>query len=58
VNTEHRHVAVELQSDLCRGRTVVDLWRVTGKAPNAHVGVDVDADAFLELLVERIASLG
>jgi inosine-uridine nucleoside N-ribohydrolase len=58
VETRHRHVAIETQSDLCRGRTVVDLWRRTGQPPNAHVGIDVDAPAFVELLVERIASLG
>jgi inosine-uridine nucleoside N-ribohydrolase len=58
VRTAHRHVAVECGSELCRGRTVVDLWRVTGHEPNAHVGVDVDGERFLELLVERIGSLG
>jgi pyrimidine-specific ribonucleoside hydrolase len=58
VETRHRHVAIETQSELCRGRTVVDLWRRTGNEPNAHVGVDIDAGAFVELLVERIASLG
>jgi inosine-uridine nucleoside N-ribohydrolase len=58
VETQHRHVAIETQSELCRGRTVVDLWRRTANEPNAHVGVDVDAPAFVELLVERIASLG
>ena len=56
VTTLPRHVAVERQSDLCRGRTVVDLWRRTGQEPNASVGVDVDADAFLELLLERLGS--
>jgi inosine-uridine nucleoside N-ribohydrolase len=57
VETLERHVAVECASELCRGRTVVDLWRRTGKAPNAHVGVGIDADAFLELLLERIGDL-
>jgi inosine-uridine nucleoside N-ribohydrolase len=57
VRTEHRHVAIECGSELCRGRTVVDLWRVTGSEPNAHVGVDVDAEAFLDLLIGRIAGL-
>jgi inosine-uridine nucleoside N-ribohydrolase len=57
VRTERRHVAIETGSELCRGRTVVDLWRRTGKQPNAHVGVDIDAEAFLELLVERVSSL-
>ena len=51
------NVAVERSSELCDGRTVVDLRGVTGRPENAHVGVDVDADRFLELLVSRIASL-
>ena len=57
LRTEHRNVEIETGSELCRGRTVVDLWRRTGREPNAHVGVDVDADGFLSLLVDRIASL-
>jgi pyrimidine-specific ribonucleoside hydrolase len=56
VETLHRHVDVDCESRLCRGRTVVDLWRRTGEEPNADVGVGIDADAFLELLCERIAS--
>jgi inosine-uridine nucleoside N-ribohydrolase len=52
------NVEVELASELCRGRTVVDRWRRTERAPNADVAVEVDGDAFLELLLERIGSLG
>jgi inosine-uridine nucleoside N-ribohydrolase len=58
VGTRERHVAIETESELCRGRTVVDVWRRTGKPPNAHVGVEIDAEAFRGLLLERIASLG
>jgi inosine-uridine nucleoside N-ribohydrolase len=58
LETRHRNVAVDCESELCRGRTVVDLWQRTGREPNAHVAIDVDADAFLRLLVERIALLG
>ncbi len=58
VRTEHRNVEIEVESELCRGRTVVDLWRRTERDPNADVGVDVDSDAFFELLLERVASLG
>lgn len=58
VETQHRNVEIELESDLCRGRTVVDLWNRTGRLPNAHVGVDLNAGAFFDVLVERIASLG
>jgi inosine-uridine nucleoside N-ribohydrolase len=56
VETAQRHVAIDCQSELCRGRTVVDLWRRTGNHPNAHVGVEIEGDAFLELLVERLSS--
>ena len=58
VRTERLNVEVDCASELCRGRTVVDLWRITGREPNAHVGVVVDGAAFLDLLVERIGSLG
>jgi inosine-uridine nucleoside N-ribohydrolase len=57
VQTLERNVEVDCESELCRGRTVVDLWRRTDREPNAKVGVGIDAEAFLELLVERIGSL-
>jgi purine nucleosidase len=57
VETKLRNVEVELESDLCRGRTVVDLWQRTDRPANAHVGVDLDSDAFFDLLVERIGRL-
>jgi inosine-uridine nucleoside N-ribohydrolase len=58
VTTVERNVEIDCESQLCRGRTVVDLWRRTGKAANAHVATDVDAEAFLELLIARYAALG
>jgi inosine-uridine nucleoside N-ribohydrolase len=58
VETLERNVEIETESELCRGRTVVDLWRRTTREPNAHVGVDIDSAAFLELLIERLNSLG
>jgi len=58
VETEHLNVEIDIESERCRGRTVVDLWRRTEREPNAHVGVEIDANGFLELLVERINSLG
>jgi purine nucleosidase len=57
VKTEHLNTEIEVESELCRGRTVVDVWRRSGREPNSHVGVDIDADGFLELLVERLNSL-
>ena len=58
VTTIDCNVEIELVSDLCRGRTVVDRWKRTTRSVNAHVGVDLDADGFFDLLVERIARLG
>jgi len=58
VETLERNVEIDTDSDLCRGRTVVDLWRRTTREPNAHVGVEIDSDGFLELLIERLNSLG
>jgi pyrimidine-specific ribonucleoside hydrolase len=58
VETKLRNVEIERMSELCRGRTVVDLWRRTERPPNAHVGVDLDVGAFFDLLVERIGRLG
>ena len=58
VETVECNVEVETQSQHCDGRTVVDRWHVLDLPSNAHVGIDVDSHRFLELLVERIASLG
>ncbi len=58
VETAERGVKVDTGPELSRGRTYVDLWRRAGWEPNAHVGLDIHADAFLDLLVERLNSLG
>jgi inosine-uridine nucleoside N-ribohydrolase len=52
-----RYVAIETESELTRGRTVVDLYRRTGAEPNAKVAVGIDAEGFLDLLEERLGSL-
>jgi inosine-uridine nucleoside N-ribohydrolase len=58
VTTVRCNVEIECESELCRGRTVVDRWRRTERQPNALVGTDLDAEAFFDLLCERIALLG
>jgi inosine-uridine nucleoside N-ribohydrolase len=55
---ERLNVQVDCESSLCRGRTVVDVWRRTGEEPNANVAVGIDSEAFLDLLLERLAKLG
>jgi inosine-uridine nucleoside N-ribohydrolase len=58
LETRELNVQIETASELCRGRTVVDLWRRTGLEPNAHVAVEIDSQRFLDLLQERLAGLG
>jgi inosine-uridine nucleoside N-ribohydrolase len=56
VETERMNVEIETQSELTRGRTVADRWKRTDREPNAEVGVGIDGDAFLSLLLERIST--
>ena len=58
LETKHRGVKIDTGPELSRGRTYVDLWGRVKWEPNCHVGVDVDAEGFGELLVERINGLG
>ena len=53
---EERNVEVELESELCRGRTVVDRWHRTSGSRTRRCGIDLDVDEFFELLVERIGA--
>jgi inosine-uridine nucleoside N-ribohydrolase len=48
-------VDVETESELTRGRTVVDLHGLRGLAPNVMVGTEIDRPRFIDLLVEAIA---
>jgi inosine-uridine nucleoside N-ribohydrolase len=57
LQTEHRHVEVDVGPEPGRGRTYVDLWERSGKEPNCHVGVDVDGHGFIDVLVDRLKSL-
>ena len=58
VETVRRGVRVDCGGELGRGRTNVDLYGRMGWEANAEVSVDIDAAGFVELLLERIASLG
>jgi inosine-uridine nucleoside N-ribohydrolase len=57
VETLRCNVEIETRSQHCDGRTVVDRWLVLDAPRNADVGIVLDSERFLELLVERIASL-
>ncbi|MBG1231223.1 nucleoside hydrolase [Aestuariivirga litoralis] len=51
------NVAIECESELTMGMTVVDWWRVTKRPHNAHVVRGINADSFFNLLIERLAKL-
>ncbi len=51
------NVAIETQSELTRGMTVVDWWGVTDRPRNVNYLRSGDADGFFELLFERLATL-
>lgn len=51
------NVEIETKSDLTMGMTVIDWWQVSDRSHNAFVVGDVDADAFFELVTERLAQL-
>lgn len=53
----HCHVAIETQSALTLGMSVIDWWGVTAKPANAFVLGGIDADGFYALIAERLARL-
>lgn len=53
----HINVEVETTSELTMGMTVADWWGVTKRDPNCTYMRFVDADAFFDLLIERIGRL-
>ena len=55
---QHLNVRVDCESVLCRGRTVVDVWRRSGLEPTANVAVGIDSERFLTLLLDRLSRLG
>jgi inosine-uridine nucleoside N-ribohydrolase len=58
VETRPAYVEVDCGWEQGRGRTNAHLRGRSEHEPNAEVGVDVDAEAFAELLLERVGSLG
>ena len=48
-------VDVETESELTRGRTVVDLHGLRGLPPNVSVATEIDRPRFIDMLVEAIA---
>jgi len=57
LETRPMRVDVECESELTRGETVCDFYGVTGKKPNAEVGVGLDREGFFELLYGALGRL-
>jgi purine nucleosidase len=51
------NVAIETQSLLTLGMTVVDWWGVTDRKHNVRLMKTVDADGFYELLTGKLGHL-
>jgi purine nucleosidase len=49
------NVAVEIHSELTMGNTAVDFWGVSGRPENALWVHSADAEAFFDLLIERLS---
>ena len=58
LDVERLNVRIDTESELCRGRTVVDVWHRTGLEPTANVAVGIDSEGFVDLLQQRLARLG
>jgi inosine-uridine nucleoside N-ribohydrolase len=57
LKTRPMRVDVECESELTRGETVCDFYGVTGRPPNAEVGVELDRGGFFDLLYRTLGRL-
>jgi inosine-uridine nucleoside N-ribohydrolase len=56
VPTRPMHVDIETRAEFSYGRTVCDVYGVTGRAPNAEVATGLAAERFWELMIDALAS--
>ncbi len=57
LTTRRMWVGVECAGELTRGETVCDVNGVSGEPPNAEVGVNLDREAFFDLLFAALGNL-
>jgi inosine-uridine nucleoside N-ribohydrolase len=57
IKTRKMNVEIETDGELTRGRTVADVYGVTGRPANTDVAQEVDSDLFKELLFRAIKAL-
>ncbi|HHW69809.1 MAG TPA: nucleoside hydrolase [Clostridiales bacterium] len=54
IDTREYYVAIETKGEYTRGKTVVDIYNVTGRKPNAQVAIDADRQRFIKILQKTI----
>ena len=54
LRTHTMHVEIETQSELTAGRTVCDVYGITGKQPNARVGYGLDVPRFWNMVIDTL----
>jgi inosine-uridine nucleoside N-ribohydrolase len=57
IGTRKMNVEIETDGELTRGRTVADVYGITGRPANTDVALEVDKDLFKELLFQAIETL-
>jgi inosine-uridine nucleoside N-ribohydrolase len=57
IKTRKLNVEIETDGELTRGRTVADVYGITGKSANTEVALEVDNDLFKDILVRAIETL-
>lgn len=57
VDTEELYVDVDIAGGVSMGKTFADFYKMTGKAPNMKVALDVQPDDFIDLFVSRVEAL-
>jgi inosine-uridine nucleoside N-ribohydrolase len=57
IKTRKLNVEIETDGELTRGRTVADVYGITGRTPNTEVALEVDNDLFKEIVVRAIETL-
>lgn len=52
--TKFLHVAIEADSELCRGQSVVDRYNITGQTPNTQVVLQASRELFWGMLCDAV----
>jgi inosine-uridine nucleoside N-ribohydrolase len=57
IRTRKLNVEIETDGELTRGRTVADVYGITGRTANTDVALEVDNDLFKDLLIRAVKTL-